>query len=175
MALQCAFAVKILEMFLMYQVSILLSSPSRGWLSVKGARMREVEFLLAKNYCPLTDSRPCDKLLLWCSLMLHPAQRRASFSPCRSARRKRSERARERSNSGAQCAPRGVATARTNDRPSAPGTTIFPAAVKAATFFIAPEQRRDFSGAGCDARRRRMLAGGGKIKRLPCAPCPFAK
>ena len=100
------------------------------------------------------------------TLFCTPAQRRARFPPRRYARRERRERGRERSRRGAHCAPPGEANDRTTDRPSAPGAQIFPAAVKAATYFIAPEQRRRFSGAGCDARRRRMLAGGRKIKEV---------
>ena len=133
----------------------------------QGCAERKVEILLAKYDRPLTGGCQCGTLFVrvqtpFCT----PAQRRARFPPRRCARRERRERGRERSRSGARCAPPGEANDRTTDRPSAPGAQIFSAAVKAANYFIAPEQRRRFSGAGCDARGRRMLAGGRKTKEV---------
>lgn len=69
------------------------------------------------------------------TLFCTPAQRRARFPPRRYARRERRERGRERSRSGAHCAPPGEANDRTTDRPSAPGAQIFPFAVRRTPIF----------------------------------------
>lgn len=102
----------------------------------QGRAEREVEILLAKYDRPLTGGFQCGTLFAGCrpcSAPLPSGER--VFPPRRCARWERRERGRERSRSGAHCAPPGEANDRTTDRPSAPGAQIFPSAVRRTPIF----------------------------------------